>query len=132
MRPHDSRPRLEYIYVYIYIYIYISEVGGKEALAGPNREIGFGSVSCSCRACVRAGEAKLRERVRDDDFSTLVAILARFSAAPVTPLDFGRTVSDDSLQGFKENVAFWDDSLQGRKKIIDLLYDSLQGFKETV
>ena len=25
-------------------------------------------VSCSCRACVRAGEAKLRERVRDDTF----------------------------------------------------------------
>jgi hypothetical protein len=47
-------------------------------------------------------------------------------------LDFCPTVSDDSLQGFKENVAFWDDSLQGRKKIIDLLYDSLQGFKETV
>ena len=35
---------------------------GKEALADPNREIGFGFVSCSCRACVRA---KLRERVRD-------------------------------------------------------------------
>ena len=30
----------------------------------PNREIGFGFVSCSCRACVRAGEAKLRGRVR--------------------------------------------------------------------
>ena len=42
----------------------ISEVGGKEASAEPNREIGFGFVSCSCRACVRAGEAKLRGRVR--------------------------------------------------------------------
>ena len=30
---------------------------GKEALADPNREIGFGFVSCSCRACVRACEA---------------------------------------------------------------------------
>jgi hypothetical protein len=38
------------------IYIYISEIGGNEALAEPNREIGFGFVSCSCRACVRACE----------------------------------------------------------------------------
>ena len=30
----------------------------------PNREIGFVSFSCSCRACERAGEAKLRGRVR--------------------------------------------------------------------
>ena len=33
-------------------------------LRGINREIGFGFVSCSCRACVRAGEAKLRGRAR--------------------------------------------------------------------
>ena len=46
-------------------------------------------------------------------------------------LDLALAVSDDSLQGFNKNVAFWDDSLQGRKNIIDLLYDSLQGFKET-
>ena len=32
----------------------MSEIGGKEASADPNREIGFGFVSCSCRACVRA------------------------------------------------------------------------------
>ena len=31
-----------------------SEIGGKKASAKPNREIGFGFVSCSCRACVRA------------------------------------------------------------------------------
>ena len=31
----------------------------------PNREIGFGFVSCSCRACERAGEAKLCVRVRE-------------------------------------------------------------------
>ena len=31
-----------------------SEVEGKRALADPNREIGFGFVSCSCRACERA------------------------------------------------------------------------------
>ena len=46
----------------VYIYIYISEIGGKEASAEPNREIGFGFVSCSCRACVRA---KLCERGRE-------------------------------------------------------------------
>ena len=40
----------------------MSEIGGKEASADPNREIGFGFVSCSCRACVRA---KLCERVRE-------------------------------------------------------------------
>ena len=85
----------------------MSEVGGKEALADPNREIGFGFVSCSCRACVRAGEAKLRERVRDDAFSSLVAILARCAAGGPVALDFLLTVSDDSLQGFKKNVVFW-------------------------
>ena len=37
-----------------------SEIGGKEASAEPNREIGF--VLCSCRACVRA---KLCERGRE-------------------------------------------------------------------
>ena len=63
---------------YIYIYIYISEVEGKEALADLNREIGFGFVSCSCRACVRAGEAKLRERVRDDALSSLGSAIATF------------------------------------------------------
>ena len=73
-------------------------------MADPNREIGFGFVSCLCRACVRAGEAKLRERVRDDAFSSLVAILARCAATPPVALDFAPTVSDDSLQGFKKNV----------------------------
>ena len=85
----------------------VSEVEGKEALADPNREIGFGFVSCSCRACVRAGEAKLRERVRDDAFSSLVARMARCAAPPPVALDFVSTVSEDSLQGFKKNVAFW-------------------------
>ena len=34
-------------------------------MAAPaNREIDFAFVSCSCRACERAGEAKLRGRVR--------------------------------------------------------------------
>ena len=37
----------------------------------PNREIGFGFVSCSCRACERAGEAKLCGRVRGECLSTL-------------------------------------------------------------
>ena len=30
-----------------------------------NREIDFAFVSCSCRACERAGEAKLHERVEE-------------------------------------------------------------------
>ena len=100
-------------------------------MADPNREIGFGFVSCSCRACVRAGEAKLSERVRDDAFSSLVARTARCTPAGPVALDLATTVSDDSLQGFKENVTLWHDSLQGRKKIIELSYDSLQVFKET-
>ena len=60
-----------------------SEVGGKEASAEPNREIGFGFVSCSCRACVRAGEAKLRECVRDDAFSSLEAAIETFPSPAV-------------------------------------------------
>ena len=51
---------------------------GKEATADPNREIGFGFVSFSCRACVRAGEAKLQEFVRDDAFSSLEAAIETF------------------------------------------------------
>ena len=56
-------------------------------------------------SCVRAGEAKLRERVRDGAFSSLVAILARCAAGGPVALDFVVTGSDDSLQGFKKNVA---------------------------
>ena len=44
------------------VFLRKSEIGGKEASAEPNREIGFGFVSCSCRACVRA---KLCERGRE-------------------------------------------------------------------
>ena len=51
-----------HVHIHIYIYIYILEIGGKEAPATPNREIGFSFVSCSCRACVRACEAvRVRE-----------------------------------------------------------------------
>ena len=42
-----------------------SEISTNRRLRGLNREIGFGFVSCSCRACERAGEAKLRGRVRE-------------------------------------------------------------------
>ena len=38
---------------------------GIGAVRSPDQEIDFDFVSCSCRACERAGEAKLRERVRD-------------------------------------------------------------------
>ena len=64
--PLSAENSVVFISIRIYIYIYISEVGGKEALADPNREVGFGFVSCSCRACVRAGEAKLCGRVRGE------------------------------------------------------------------
>ena len=37
-------------------------LGGRINAVDPNREIGFGFVSCSCRACVRA---KLCERGRE-------------------------------------------------------------------
>ncbi len=43
----------------------VTPLGSADHCCDPNREIGFGFVSCSCRACERAGEAKLRERVRD-------------------------------------------------------------------
>jgi len=70
------------------MYICISEVGGKEASADPNREIGFGFVSCSCRACVRAGEAKLRERVRDDIFCIAGGHIWKISSAVLPPAVF--------------------------------------------
>ena len=57
-------------------------------------------------SCVRAGEAKLRERVRDDAFSSLVARMAICTPAGPVALDFVPTVSDDSLQGFKKSIAF--------------------------
>ena len=61
---------------------------------------------------MRAGEAKLRERVRDDAFSSLVAKMARSPAAAVgLALDFGATGSEDRLQGFKKNEYLWHDSL---------------------
>ena len=42
----------------------VSEIEGNWSThESPNREISFGFVSCSCRACVRAGEAKLCGRV---------------------------------------------------------------------
>ena len=44
----------------------------------PNREIGFGFVSCSCRACVRACEAVWACEAMC--FSSLVARLATFPA----------------------------------------------------
>ena len=46
--------------------IYVSEVGGLVRPCGSpsDREIDFDFVSCSCRACERAGEAKLCGRER--------------------------------------------------------------------
>ena len=67
-----------YIYIYICIYIYIYIYNIHRRLRGISRRrrppIGtscFGSVSCSCRACERAGEAKLCGRVRWECLPTL-------------------------------------------------------------
>ena len=60
-------PKNNWISVYIYTYIYREIIDAGD----PNREIGFGFVSCSCRACERAGEAKLCGRVREQCLSTL-------------------------------------------------------------
>ncbi len=46
-----------------HVVIIVSTVKVILVLSESNREIGFGFVSCSCRACERAGEAKLRGRV---------------------------------------------------------------------
>ena len=72
-----------YIYIYICVYIYIGGLGGELALvvSPSNREIDFDFVSCSCRACERAGEAKLCGRVREQCFPTLVPRMVRCSAA---------------------------------------------------
>ena len=47
------------------VVLYFVGEWGKSTSSTPNREIGFGFVSCSCRACERAGKAKLRGRVSD-------------------------------------------------------------------
>ena len=75
-------------------------------MADPNREIGFGFVSCSCRACVRAGEAKLCERVRHDAFSSLVARMARCTAPGPVALNFVPTVSDDGPRVLRQILFF--------------------------
>ena len=56
-------------YLCIYRHIYIGDWGEIIDAGDPNREIGF--VSCLCRACERAGEAKLCGRVREQCLSTL-------------------------------------------------------------
>ena len=78
----------------------LSEIGGNEALADPNREIGFGFVSCSCRACVRAGEAKLRERVGS------VLLNAGGSNGHIGPSDSGGGFSFDSFCCYQQSD-FW-------------------------
>ena len=61
--------------------VYIGDCGEIVDAVDPNQEIGFGFVSCSCRACERAGEAKLCGRVREQCFPTLVPRMVRCSAA---------------------------------------------------
>ena len=53
--------------------VYIGDCGEIVDAVDPNQEIGFGFVSCSCRACERAGEAKLCGRVREQCFPNACA-----------------------------------------------------------
>ena len=99
--------------VYVYIcHAHISEVGGVSSPLGlpRNREIDFGFVSCSCRACVRAGEAKLRGRPRADVIPTLVALLARCAptaaAAPSPALFWPRPFLMVYARVLKKILAF--------------------------
>ena len=72
----------------------LSEIGGKKASAIPNREIGFGFVSCSCRACVRA---KLCERVREVLLNAGASDGKKYDSGG----DFNFSYLDDSYMGFK-------------------------------
>ena len=72
---------------------------GINQLADPNREIGFGFVSCSCRACVRAGEAKLCGCVREVCLPTLGARTATNSTPGVGGFGFCFFVAN--YMGFK-------------------------------
>ena len=118
-------------------------------MADPNREIGFGFVSCSCRACVRAGEAKLRERARDKVFSSLVARLARCAAPRWCHLDLRdplfvtgsrvlRNMSRFGMTGsraVKEMLRIWLTVSRVSKELLEnvkVWHDSLQGFNENV
>jgi len=76
----------------------------------PNREIGFGFVSCSCRACERAGEAKLCGRVREQCFPTLVPRMVRCSAAPAVLWGFRFCCY---AHGFFDRLSFFDAMLIG-------------------
>ena len=62
----------------------------------PNREIGFGFVSCSCRACVRACEAVWACEAMC--FSSLVARLATFPP----PARCGRGFLSGSFVGMRK------------------------------
>ena len=53
-----------------------------------DREIVFGFVSCSCRACERAGKAKLCGRVKEECLSTLGVRMVRCTPGLVVPLRF--------------------------------------------
>ena len=70
-------------------------------LRGINREIGFGFVSCSCRACMRACEAASACEGRVA--STLEARLARFAARLLRP-GFRLGVFAAIHKGFKETL----------------------------
>ena len=75
--------------------------GSLEGNPEPGDRLRFVFVFVSCVACVRAGEAKLREGVRGRRASsTLVPRLATFPPAAAPSLDFGLVCLLKKLVGF--------------------------------
>ena len=76
-RRYSKSPKL-FPCAFRFLNFWIGDWGEIIDAGDPNREIGFGFVSCSCRACERAGEAKLCGRVREQCFPTLGLRMATF------------------------------------------------------
>ena len=97
-----------------------------------NREIDFGFVSCSCRACVRAGEAKLRGRARADVIPTLVALLARCAppAAPAPALFWPRLFLMTVARVLEKILAF--DSIRKGFRNIFTFHGIRKGFTKMI
>ena len=94
-KPHTSHPSPKHpyqpqagLYMYMHSSEFLGDWGGIINAVDRHREIGSGFVSCSCRACERAGEAKLCGRVRGECLSTLGFRMVRCTSAVVC-LRFG-------------------------------------------
>ena len=87
-----------------YYYSYILEIGGKEAPATPNREIGFSFVSCSCRACVRACEAVW---VREAGVPNAGRSDGEISCDSSSGAGFGFSFCGAICVGFKAKTLIW-------------------------